>query len=674
VSTAFFDATLTTLALVIFRQPLSIRLTCSHHTIVISDTACEILSVRSCWTLVATGDKRLDGGSCLFESMAASTITTYDPRPQWRIRPAEPPKEKKDRQRTWHHKVKSGCSTCKRRKVRCDEGRPSCQRCTKAGYDCGGYLPPKIWLFEGSKTSSSGQSSSYASPSSSSSSSSSDVIVQAPSLLEDKVNVLESRALQYFQENTAPLLSPFAPSATHFWTNIVPRVALHNSTIRSALIAVSSLHESQHYRHSADAFPLARTLHAEHYHKTITALTRADEPPSTEVVLITCFIFIACENFKLVGSAPAELMHVQSGLKVLREWKARSERKTASTADSSQDIMNNVLEPMFARLEAQTYLMRQLEASRAAFNKYDLNWSEPKVPNIFSDLFTARDSMHDIMQYLWFQTQLNNGPLLAHTTGYKRIASLMDRWETVFKPWLRRDKQGTLLTSTPAEKAIAALHVHYVTLKMSLDSEAFDSLLYWDRYEGTVEELLDACQNIISQGPPAVKQPGSLWLYDFCLSPPLLLMSRHCRNSQLRHKAVRLLRLQHLWDGEDEPWDVCWSAKLSEMVVEIEEQGLKDIKAASDVPESRRVRPMTCHMAAPGEATIYYQRWPFIETRKHTVKWASWTKPPIEELMMWPFGEQVKHGQFQGLIRPHRTKCMCKSLGAPVPEAWNVTV
>ncbi|EHK25595.1 uncharacterized protein TRIVIDRAFT_32426 [Trichoderma virens Gv29-8] len=39
-----------------------------------------------------------------------------------------------------------GCHTCKARRVRCDEGRPTCCHCRRLGYICGGYerKPPKL--------------------------------------------------------------------------------------------------------------------------------------------------------------------------------------------------------------------------------------------------------------------------------------------------------------------------------------------------------------------------------------------------------------------------------------------------------------------------------------------------------------------------------------------------
>ena len=38
-----------------------------------------------------------------------------------------------------HLKVRTGCRTCKTRRTKCDETKPSCLRCTKAKFVCEGY-------------------------------------------------------------------------------------------------------------------------------------------------------------------------------------------------------------------------------------------------------------------------------------------------------------------------------------------------------------------------------------------------------------------------------------------------------------------------------------------------------------------------------------------------------
>ena len=51
-------------------------------------------------------------------------------------------------------KVRTGCKTCKRRRVKCDEKKPICVRCDKLGLTCEGYEVPKPWLFEPTSSSS----------------------------------------------------------------------------------------------------------------------------------------------------------------------------------------------------------------------------------------------------------------------------------------------------------------------------------------------------------------------------------------------------------------------------------------------------------------------------------------------------------------------------------------
>ncbi|KAI5456629.1 hypothetical protein BGZ63DRAFT_417610 [Mariannaea sp. PMI_226] len=38
-----------------------------------------------------------------------------------------------------------GCNTCRKRRVKCDETKPVCTRCTKAGFECLGYERARMW-------------------------------------------------------------------------------------------------------------------------------------------------------------------------------------------------------------------------------------------------------------------------------------------------------------------------------------------------------------------------------------------------------------------------------------------------------------------------------------------------------------------------------------------------
>jgi Fungal Zn(2)-Cys(6) binuclear cluster domain len=45
-------------------------------------------------------------------------------------------------------KTRTGCKTCKSRKVKCDERKPTCLRCERLDLVCAGYESPKPWIFE----------------------------------------------------------------------------------------------------------------------------------------------------------------------------------------------------------------------------------------------------------------------------------------------------------------------------------------------------------------------------------------------------------------------------------------------------------------------------------------------------------------------------------------------
>lgn len=48
------------------------------------------------------------------------------------------PTEPLKRVRRWHHRGFTGCSTCRRRHVRCDEASPACNNCIRLGRECDG--------------------------------------------------------------------------------------------------------------------------------------------------------------------------------------------------------------------------------------------------------------------------------------------------------------------------------------------------------------------------------------------------------------------------------------------------------------------------------------------------------------------------------------------------------
>ncbi|KAJ1329217.1 transcriptional activator protein UGA3 [Microdochium nivale] len=56
--------------------------------------------------------------------------------------PAPDSQQQSRRARTSKPKVKTGCTNCKKRRIKCDEKRPACTQCIRSRKECTGYPPP----------------------------------------------------------------------------------------------------------------------------------------------------------------------------------------------------------------------------------------------------------------------------------------------------------------------------------------------------------------------------------------------------------------------------------------------------------------------------------------------------------------------------------------------------
>lgn len=106
------------------------------------------------------------------------------------------------------------------RRVKCDEATPFCYCCTSTGRKCDGYAQNV------EKSSESARKSSGA-------------LICSPSIGSGGT-ADERRSFFFFQQNTAPQLSGFFGG--NFWETLLLQSALHDASIRHAIIALGSLH------------------------------------------------------------------------------------------------------------------------------------------------------------------------------------------------------------------------------------------------------------------------------------------------------------------------------------------------------------------------------------------------------------------------------------------------
>ena len=197
-------------------------------------------------------------------------------------------------------KSRTGCLTCKTRRVKCDEAQPECNRCRTTGRTCGGYAEP---------------SSKSPSPSSSVESQ----LSQFLGLQDD-----ERRQLDFFVSQAAPRLGGCFDK--EFWCDSILQIAQHEPVILDCLLAISTLYEHPQYVTSfrsksetrQSAFELVKRswtpagegveppVDANHgkalklYNRAIRRLNKRmnDDKACHCLALVSCILFICIETIR----------------------------------------------------------------------------------------------------------------------------------------------------------------------------------------------------------------------------------------------------------------------------------------------------------------------------------------------------------------------------------------
>ncbi|CEI68087.1 hypothetical protein FVEN_g7645 [Fusarium venenatum] len=206
-------------------------------------------------------------------------------------------------------KVKTGCATCRIRKIKCDEAKPFCQKCVKTGRTCDGYES----VFRP-----------FSSPPASSSNRI-DVRKTSPESAGDSIPL-------------DPItLNRYLSTKTIFGVDIncnqeaeqVLQQSLNDASIRHALLSLQALRNDLDSMMtvglaSPEQQKLSYNYGLQQYSKALTGLALNLSTPSPETLksaLLCCQVLISVEQVR--GNFSAMGVHIIRGLNIMREYRAR---------------------------------------------------------------------------------------------------------------------------------------------------------------------------------------------------------------------------------------------------------------------------------------------------------------------------------------------------------------
>lgn len=520
-------------------------------------------------------------------------------------------------------------------KVKCDEAKPECRRCTSTSRKCDGYggtsttATVKVqWTGRTSAKPLTPPASRAVTPAKSYSGSASPIPIQPSSVFATD---RERDAFSFFLNRTSPQMAGFY--RCEFWNSVLPQAAHVDPGIRRAVIALSSVHRL--FEETGDADGVTDAFGMQQYQLAIqqhisdmqslevsgdmaTALAMGKGKEGLERYLASSMLFICIEM--LQGHYVSAISLTKVAVRLFYEYIIPStwDPTTHSTPFSAWPLA--ILENLLARLQAGAIglvgraTVGVLIAPRTTKRQ---DWDCPTVPAKFASIADARDFLDE---FGWAHVFSSHDPEIHDVqddirdpTMRKTHIAVMEAWSAAFAALLADLDYNRI--SQRDKNAIAVLQIRRFQIKISWEMVVRDELadcnpMLWDEHNAAFAETLQRIEPVLltqdstdrvpappsplSQHtlPQTPRQSRHLFTLDFGLVAPLYEIARLCRDPTIRRKAINLLRAHPMREGM---WDGLLAARAAEAQMELEEGmaremlGIEKVETSEDIPRDARI-------------------------------------------------------------------------------------
>ncbi|KAF7556441.1 hypothetical protein G7Z17_g1421 [Cylindrodendrum hubeiense] len=550
---------------------------------------------------------------------------------------------RRGRKRAHHKKVKTGCTTCKIRKVRCDEAKPACNRCLSTGRKCDGYLTAADAC-----TVSSTALRPY-NPSAESR------LALPPKSLN------EIRSYQFFINVTARSIATTFDA--EFWRTEIPRICQSDPAIWHAIVSFGSVHES--YITAKPTTYTKNMFAMQQFNASIRCLTDPESSNYTNkwrAMVVSTIFTCVCH---LEGLEEQARIHLRAGCRLLREieyeetkaklnehWQPQGnadhvkvQTSTSTMAPISFSSISSILTGFQIRAQAlnrggilEFPTLISHHDSFSVWRYYTAPYTRPYLTA--RNLRQANRAIESLMNSTIFFMQKyaeKIKDLLTGKGGAELLESLSQKQEPEVRCFREISKairsfetelvtvEGVRLNDTakrPLKIGLLTLNLYHKTIRFILlkDPEEPDTM---KRY-ALLPQMETSIIKLAGQILDLIEGDGS-GTHSFDPIPPtsgpLFIVAHSGFTQETRRQAVRLLKRPQMIGL----WDSGLSAKLAEAIMAREEtvayeDRLRKVVEGEAVPETRRdedilVQPLyrifsiTMSITGRREATIVMRTW-----------------------------------------------------------------
>ncbi|TGO64439.1 hypothetical protein BCON_0007g00890 [Botryotinia convoluta] len=537
-----------------------------------------------------------------------------------------PLKRKDKRTRAYFPKTRTGCWTCRKRRVKCDEEKPHCARCEASGFKCDGY---SVDAFSQARKRASVVQKSQ--PKRKSSVTHRAILPsKAPKTARINIRVLrprspiveteqEYRYFCFFTENTTRRLCGFFESK--LWSHLMLQAGEQERPIRHAMSAIGALDLILHTKEQKSHSPVARSTIEDHhifaikqYDKAVKLMKAdiAERGHSLRTALLFCLLIVCFEN--LYGTQQSATVHIIAGIRLIEtyhhEHTSRSDKsplKKAEKSDASTDsITFGISSPVPSDVEDEIYqAFGLLEIASLSFNvdgrgmayhmlaKDSGSSCVKNMPSRFVSLPEAKAYWDLIMRrLLHLLPTLNTAQ--ATMRGYEddnetaiitksssavieeqeRYLAELISWHEAFTPVLQKCR---LFPSSKDFAGATILKLRWILCRIAINSALIPSQVALDQYLEDFREVLNSAKSLMSHPAWTGK-----FTFDSGIISQIYFVALKCRNFPIRSEAISLLLSKSWREGV---WDSAVAGNIAKAVVGLEEEG----REAGFIPESKRV-------------------------------------------------------------------------------------
>ncbi|KAF2492596.1 hypothetical protein BU16DRAFT_563908 [Lophium mytilinum] len=459
-------------------------------------------------------------------------------------------------------RVRTGCITCKKRHLKCDEEKPFCRQCISAGFKCDGYKPPQR-----AKSRKTIATSTLVAP-----------LAAQKRLLPDP----GCYELKLYQRYVAPKLSSYSDAA--FWNVLIPQMSQTEPAIQHAVVAICAVHRDLESRdlesircYSQPSVLRPNPLALKKASQAMQSLSQriTSDPSSSLVPLVACLLFTCLEL--LCGNFETAIVHVANGFRILNSLGSTEIADRSHQQIADMHTVDKEVAPVFQHLSVLCLLFGQTHAFDTSGHVATTEFAT------FTSLESARRNLFELFSQVFRFIKVASDKAdkesiaLADLIEKVKFERRLQHWYSCMEQYV---KSAAKLGHYVNENTANILRLHHRTilvwLSVCLSVDGADLNLHTSNFE----EIVRLCESLVQDSPSKRNSPGSTatsppqtpghnkFSFGMGMIPSLYWVARECRDATIRKRASDLLLKALL---RESLWDVHVFFKIAERAKAIEE-------------------------------------------------------------------------------------------------------